>query len=82
VASGKTETVTITADKIVNNKPETMGTFDFVYNAQRQTLTSEFKNDKVHIIFEFAVKGDVLEGTLATLPDRTLVRRIKVKKDK
>ena len=82
VASGKTDTVTLTADKIVNNKPETMGTFDFVYNAQRQTLTSEFKNDKVHIIFEFAVKGDVLEGTLATLPDRTLVRRIKVKKDK
>jgi len=82
VASGKTDTVTITADKIVNNKPETMGTFDFVYNAQRQTLASEFKNDKVHIIFEFAVKGDFLEGTLATLPDRTLVRRIRVKKDK
>jgi beta-galactosidase GanA len=82
VASGKTDTVTITADKIVNNKPETMGTFDFVYNARRQTLTSEFKNDRVHIIFEFAVKGDFLEGTLATMPDRTLVRRIKVKKDK
>lgn len=82
VASDKTDTVTITADKIVNNKPETMGTFDFVYNARRQTLTSEFKNDRVHIIFEFAVKGDFLEGTLATLPDRTLVRRIKVKKDK
>jgi hypothetical protein len=82
VASGKTDTVTITADKIVNNKPVTMGTFDFVYNARRQTLTSEFKNDRVHIIFEFAVKGDFLEGTLATLPDRTLVRRIKVKKDK
>ena len=82
VASGKTDTVTITADKIVNNKPETMGTFDFVYDARRQTLTSEFKNDRVHIIFEFAVKGDFLEGTLTNLPDRTLVRRIKVKKDK
>ena len=82
VASGKTDTVTLTADKIVNNKPETMGTFDFVYDARRQTLTSEFKNDRVHIIFELALKGDLLEGTLATLPDRTLVRRIKVKKDK
>ena len=82
VASGKTDTVTITADKIVNGKPEPMGTFDFVYDARRQTLTSEFKNDRVHIIFELAVKGDLLEGTLATLPDRTLVRRIKVKKDK
>ena len=82
VASGKTDTVTITADKIVNNKPETMGTFDFVYDARRQTLTSEFKNDRVHIIFEFGVNGDFLEGTLTNLPDRTLVRRIKVKKDK
>ena len=81
VASGKTDTVTITADKIVNGKPETMGTFDFAYDARRQTLTSEFKNERVHVIFELAVKGDLLEGTLATLPDRALVRRIKVKKD-
>ena len=82
VASSKADAVTITADKIVNGKPEAMGTFDFVYDARGQTLTSEVKNDRVHIIFELAVKGDLLEGTLATLPDRTLVRRIKVKKDK
>ena len=82
VASGKTDTVTISADKIVNGKPVAMGTFDFVYDARRQTLTSEFKNDRVHAIFELAVKGDLLEGTLSTLPERTLVRRIKVKKDK
>ena len=81
-APGKTDTVTITADKIVNGKPEAMGTFDFVYDARGQTLTSEFKNDRVHAIFELAVKGDLLEGTLSTLPERTLVRRIKVKKDK
>lgn len=81
VASGKTDTVTLAADKIVNGKPQAMGTFDFVYDVRTQTLTSEFKNDRVHIIFEFAVKGDLLEGTLATLPDRTLVRRIKVKKE-
>jgi hypothetical protein len=73
--------VTITADKIVSGKPETMGVFDFVYDRQKQMLTSEFKNSKVHLIFELAVKGDILEGTLAALPDRTLVRRIKVKKD-
>lgn len=81
-APGKTDTVTITADKIVNGKPEAMGTFDFVYDARRQTLTSEFKNERVHVIFELAVKGDLLEGTLSTLPERTPVRHIKVKKDK
>jgi hypothetical protein len=82
VAQGKTDTVIIAADKIVNGKPEAMGTFDFVYDARKQTLTSEFKNDRVHIIFELAVKGDLLEGTLSTLPERTLVRRIKIKKGK
>jgi len=80
MTSGKTDTVTISADKIVNGKPEPMGTFDFIYDAQRRTLTSEFKNDRVHIIFEFAVKDDYLEGTLSNLPEKTLVRRIKVKK--
>jgi hypothetical protein len=30
---------------------------------------------------ELAVKGDLLEGTLATLPDKVIVRRIKVRKD-
>ena len=82
VTSGKMDTVTITADKIVNGNPETMGTFDFVYDARKRTLTSDFKNDRVHLIFELAVKGDLLEGTLSTLPERTLVRRIKVKKGK
>jgi hypothetical protein len=82
VAPGKTDTVTIAADKIVNGKPEAMGTFDFVYDDRKQTLTSEFKNDRVHIIFELAVKDDLLEGTLSSLPERTVVRRIKVKKDK
>ena len=81
VATGKSDAVTITADKVVNGKPETMGVFDFVYDTQKRMLTSEFKNSRVHLIFELAVKGDLLEGTLAALPDRTLIRRIKVKKD-
>lgn len=81
MAAGKPDTLTITADKIVNGKPETMGVFDFVYDEQKQTLVSEVESNKWHLIIELAVKGDVLEGTLATLPDRTLVRRIKVKKD-
>ena len=80
--AGKPDTINLAADKIVNGNPEAMGTFDFVYDARRRTLTSEFKNDRVHIIFELAVKGDLLEGTLSTLPERTLVRRIKVKKGK
>ncbi len=80
-AEGKPDTVTVAADKLVNGKPEPMGTIDFVYDARKQTLTGEFKNSRVHIIMELAVKGDIIEGTLSTLPERTLARRVKVKKD-
>jgi hypothetical protein len=80
-ASGRPDTLTITADKVVNGRPETMGTSDFVYDARKQTLVSEIKGPKWRLIVELAVKGDLLEGTLATLPDKTIVRRIKVRKD-
>ena len=73
MAAGKPDTLTITADKVVHGKPETMGMFDFVYDERKQTLVSDIKGNKWHVIVELAVKGDVLEGTLATLPDRTLV---------
>ena len=69
-------------DKIVNGKPETMGVFDFVYDAEKQTLSSEFTRNDRHGIWEFALTGDLMDGTLDTLPDKTIVRRIKVKKDK
>jgi hypothetical protein len=78
----KANTVTITMDKLVNNKPDTMGVEDFVYDAQKRILTSEYKNSRVHLIIEFAVKGDLMEGTVTALPDKSLVRRIKLKKEK
>jgi hypothetical protein len=74
--------LTVTMDKIVSGKPETMGVLDFVSDAQKQTLSSEFTRNSRHGIWEFAVKGDLMEGSLTTLPDKTIVRRIKVKKDK
>src|ERR1043166_7254705 len=43
VASGKTDAVTIMADKIVSGRPEAMGTFDFVYEERRETLKSQVK---------------------------------------
>jgi len=65
----------------VLDKRVTMGAFDFVYDVRKQTLTSEVKNSRGNIIFELAVGGDTLEGTLSTLPDKAIVRRIKVKKN-
>jgi hypothetical protein len=81
-SSGKANMVTVTMDKIVGGKPETMGVLDFVYDAQKQTLSGEFERNNRRGIWEFTVRGDALEGTLATLPERTIARRVKVKKDK
>ncbi|HEX8118705.1 MAG TPA: hypothetical protein VF521_15625 [Pyrinomonadaceae bacterium] len=81
LAEGKPETVTVTADKLVNGRPETMGVNDFVYDARKQTLTGEYRNSRVHLSLELVVKGDTIEGGFYTLPERTQVRRVKVKKD-
>lgn len=81
-AAAGTNVFTITMDKIVSGTPETMGVLDFVYDAAKQTLSSEFARNRGKGLFELTVKGDLMDGTLITLPDKTLVRRIKVKKDK
>ena len=78
----KPNTINLSADKIVNGKPENMGDFDFVYDAKKQTLFSEFKNDRVHHTIEFDIKGDVLEGGMYSYPDRMEARRMKVTKNK
>ena len=72
----------LAADKIVNGANEAMGEFDFVYDAAAGTLICEFTFNKNHGIWEFQVNGDVIEGTLKTLPEKTLVRNVKVKKSK
>ena len=77
-ATGK---VTITADKIVNGKPETMGVLDFKYDSEKGTLTCEFTRGSTHGLWEFTVKENTMEGTLVVLPDKTLARRVKLKKE-
>jgi hypothetical protein len=82
VTPNKTDTVTIKMDKIVDGKPEFMGESDFAYDSKNKTLKSEYQNSRVHLTIEFSVKGDVIEGIVASLPERTIARNIKVKKDK
>lgn len=77
---GETDAVTIRADKIVNGKPEDMGSLDCKHDAAKSTLTCEFTVNNTHGVFEFAIKGDEMEGTLKLLPAGTLGRKINVKK--
>jgi len=79
---GKTNTINLSADTIVNGKPDNMGNYDFIYDPKKQTLMTEYKNDRVHFTIEFDVKGDVLEGGMYSYPERTQARRMKVTKSK
>lgn len=73
--------VSIAADKIVDGKPEPMGVLDLKYDGEKGTLVGEFTNARYHGLWEFTVKGDVMEGTLSLLPAKEIVRRVKVRKD-
>ena len=79
--AGETDRVTIAADKIVNRKPEPMGVIDLKYDASKQTLIGETQTARYHLFWEFTIKGNIMEGTLSLLPDKTIARRIKVQKN-
>ena len=66
----------------MDGKPEPMGVLDFKYDAEKGTLTSEFTRGNTRGVWELTVKGDTMEGTLTILPDKTIGRHVKVKKEK
>ena len=72
--------VTLTADKIVEGQVVPMGELDFRWDAGRRAWTSEFRNERVHILWSFMVRGDAIEGTLVDLPDGSLARNVAVKR--
>lgn len=74
--------VKIAADKIVDGKLEWMGDILLKYDAAKQTLTGDLQNARIKGVWEFAVKGDIIEGTLSIFnPDKTVGRRIRVQKN-
>jgi len=79
-SSAASDVVTITMDKIVDGKPDTMAVLDFKYDVQKGMWVNEFTRNTVHGVWTFTAKGNTVEGTLTVLPDKTLVRRIKLKK--
>lgn len=74
--------VTISADKLVDGKPELMYVLDFKYDAAEGKLVGEFNVRGTRGVWEYRVEGDSMEGALFILPDRVLVRRVKVKKER
>jgi hypothetical protein len=78
-----TKHFTIAADKIVNGKPDFMGNIECVYDAEKQTLRSEFKIPRTGGtgIWLFTIKGDEIDGTLTVMPENEVGRLVKVKKN-
>jgi len=70
--------VKIAADKIVNGKLEWIGDIELKYDPGKQTLTGELQNSRYRGLWEFAVKGNAIEGSLTILPDKSIGRRIRV----
>jgi len=74
--------VKIAADKIVDGKLDWMGDIWLKYDAGKQTLTGDLANTRYKGVWEFAVKGDIIEGTLSIFnPEKTVGRRIRVQKN-
>lgn len=73
--------VEIVADKIVEGKLEYMGTIRLKYDAEKGTLRGDLESSHYKGVWEFSIRGDVLEGRLTTLPEKKVVRNIRVRKD-
>ena len=71
---GKPDWMTVTGSKIVNGSEVVMGTPDWKYDAAKHTLDSPDGN--IHL----DITGNKIEGAL-TLPNKTVYRRIHLKKE-
>jgi hypothetical protein len=71
--SGK---VNITADKIVDGRPVTMGVGDWDYDKEKNILTLVIP----HGVWKLTINANKIDGIL-TLSDKTIYRRMWLKKD-
>jgi hypothetical protein len=75
--AGKAGVVTIRADKIVNGQAVTMGTAEWTHDTEHHTLIWETPRQT----WLLKIDNDAIDGTL-TLADKTVVRRMRLKKDR
>jgi len=76
--SGKTDLLTLYADKILDGKRVPMGKLDFIYDARRGALSGEFTRGQTHGVWRYQISGDQMEGDLMILPDKTIGRKVAV----
>ena len=76
--------INLSADKIVNGKPEFMGEFDMTFDAEKMTLTDEFtiKRTGGKGVWLFKIVGDKMGGTLTVFPENEVGRKVTVTRKK
>lgn len=76
--------INLSADKIVNGKPDFMGEFDMTFDAEKMTLTAEFmiKRTGGKGVWLFHVDGDKMDGTLTVFPENEVGRKVSVTRKK
>jgi len=75
------DTAHLMAYKIVKGEKGLMGESDFTFDAPKGCWTSEFRNDRVHIVQCLTVHGKSMTGTLSDVPTGKKVREMKLKRD-
>ena len=77
---GPPDSVTVTADKVVDGKRVPMGSLDFTHEATSRSWTSELETPRMHALWRLSVSGTTLSGTLTLLPAKAVVRRVDLRK--
>lgn len=78
--AGKSDAVLLLADKIIEDKRVPMGKLECRSDDATAKLSCDFTIRQTHGLWQYTASGETMEGTLVLLPDRELVRRVKVKR--
>lgn len=67
----------VKADKVVEGKVVPMGVIEVVWDPKEEAWFCDFQTPRFHGLWTYMQpKGDDLAGTLVSIPDRTLLRRV------
>jgi hypothetical protein len=80
--SGKPNTVSVNADKVVDGKRVSMGVLEFTRDTKDGSWSSEFDTPRSHAVWRLTVNGTTLTGTLTLLPSKAMVRKVDLRRDK
>ena len=73
-------TVNLEADKIVDGKRESMGDLTFRFAADSGTWVADFERPRIRGRWSLRIEGTTMTGTLASLPDGKVARKVSLKK--